>query len=385
MKRNLLFALLCLTVFTVQAQEQDVKVKFEREPVHEKDVYGGWYNFGQMIYDAIGNSNYYRNALFPDSSVQVEFSNGFGYVWKHSMGQVFDPADDNWAIGGIVPIDATDPYTVDSIRIWYRYFRHQTTNPDTLRVQVFTESAMSTHSDPWSNGQSYATTDYDYTTNLAVNPSQDYTILLGDSDTSMAFQNVIPLEIDMDVPAGEIIGVNVTYFPGNAHNFGDTIDQYITVPPVNQINAFYMYNFRDNDEQHSTDFYNHGWLIPSSIRYNENPQGWNGSYYPSIAYFNVIDHSDIDFHVVGTVGIDEKENEAFSVHPNPANNLLNIRFNDEQTAETIKVTDLAGKDVTAATRFNGSALNVISLAEGQYLISLTVDGNVSTQRFVVKH
>lgn len=386
MKKTLLFFALLLATSTNFAQENEATEPFTRtQSSAQKIVYGGWYNFGQMIYDNIGNVNYYRNHLFPDSSVLLSYTNGYGSVWKHSLGQVFDPTGDSWAIGSIYPTEQTDAYTVDSVRIWYRYFRHQNANPDTLIVQVYTQDDMSLYADPWTTGQSYASTAYDYTTHKGVNPTQTITILLDDSDTSMSFQNALELEINQFVNAGEVMGITATYFPGNPHNFGDTIDQYIAVPPVNRLNAFIMYNFNDNNDQFDNDGYNHSWLIPSSIRYNENTQNWNGWYYPGIAYFNYVDHTDIDFHVVGTVGIEEMEATQFSLYPNPSATSVFLRMNSKGAYRIVSIVDITGKDVTSLTKVAEDAINIASLSDGQYLISIETNGVSATQRFVVQH
>lgn len=382
MKQLLLLTALVTITFTAGAQDE-AKEKFTRTQVQNKDVYGGWYNFGGMVYDNLGGVDYYRNHLFPDSSVQVEFSNGFGHVWKHSMGQVFDPADDNWAIGGIVPIDLTDPYTVDTVRIWYRYFRHQTQNPDTIRVQVFTEPNMSLYEDPWANGQSYATTSYDYTTHSGPNATQVFTILIDDDDTSTVSQSYLDVAIDQSMNADEVMGVVVDYFPGNPYNFADTIDQYLTTPPTNPINAFIMYNFRDNNDQFYTGFYNHGWLIPSSIRYNENTQNWNGSYYPGIAYFNYLDHSDIEFHVVGTVGLEENKKPLFTVYPNPAQDVIQINSEFDFSAQDIKIKDIRGRNVETFVNFMDNSINIATLSNGSYFITIGNDEIRGTEKFVI--
>ncbi|MCR9173264.1 MAG: T9SS type A sorting domain-containing protein [bacterium] len=382
MKQILLAAGLFTLFFSVHAQEE-AQVKFSRSQAQNKDVYGGWYNFGSMIYDNLGGVDYFRNHLFPDSSVQVEFSNGFGHVWKHSMGQVFDPADDNWAIGGVVPIDLTDSYTVDSIRVWYRYFRHQTQYPDTIRIQVFTEPNMNLYEDPWSNGQSYATTSYDYTTHSGPNATQVINVLIDDDDTSTVSQTTLDVEINQFVNANEIMGVVVDYLPGNPHNFADTIDQYLSPPPTNQINAFIMYNFRDNNDQFYTGFYNHGWLIPSSIRYNENVQNWNGWYYPGIAYFNYLDHSDIDFHVVGTVGLEETEKTKFTVYPNPASDRIFIDSELNFSPQDIKIKDIRGRNVETIVNFTDNSINIATLSNGTYFVSIENDEVSGIEKFVI--
>lgn len=381
----LLIALMVINTFS-WAQNLENKIKFDREGNdYSKDVVGGWYNYGEMLLDAGYNVNYYRNHLFPDSTVQVEFSSGYGAVWKHAIGQVFDPVADNWGIAGQVPIDVSDPYTVDSVRIWYRYYRHQNAAPDTIKVQVWNQSSMNYYEDPWTNGKSYATSDYDYMTNMGIGAVQEYTILLDDADTVTSGQGALNLAINFDVNPDEFMAITAAYFPGNPYNFGDTIDQYLATPPTNQINAFVFYNFNDNDINFETGFYNHGLNATKSIRYNQNTNGWNGSYYPGIAYFNYTDHNDIGFHVVGTLSLDENELSDFVLYPNPANETISLKLNEGIQVGSIKVLDLAGKDVTSLVNINGSTLNISKLADGNYFLIHNLNNETTTNKFIVNH
>ncbi|NRA11752.1 MAG: T9SS type A sorting domain-containing protein [Crocinitomicaceae bacterium] len=367
-------------------QEQTEKIKFDRQTTsQQKDVVGGWYNYGEMLFDAGYDVNYYRNYLFPDSTVQVEFSSGYGAVWKHGMGQTFDPTSDNWGIGGIIPIDIADPYTVDSISIWYQYHRHQDLAPDTLKVQVWSEAAMTLYSDPWSNGKSYATAQYDYTTNLGVGAAQEYTILLDYSDTITSGQNTIDIAVNFVVNPNEIMGVTVAYFPGNPYNFGDTIDQFPPTPVTNNINAFIMYDYSDNDLTNLTGFYEHCMNVTKSIRYDQNSNGWNGQYHPGIAYFDYTDHNDISFHVVGTLGLDEQDQSDFMLYPNPAQETLNLTLNDGVELNSLKVVDITGKDVSNFIEVNGNTINVERLANGNYLLIHEKNNETTAKKFVVNH
>ncbi len=386
MKTSLLL-MAFVTVSTLSwSQEQSDKIKFERQSLNEqKDVVGGWYNYGQMLVDAGYNVDYFRNHLFPDSTVQIEFSSGFGSVWKHAIGEVFDPVAGNWGIAGQIPIDIADPYTVDSVRIWYRYYRHQNAAPDTIKVQVWSESAMTLNEDPWMNGKSYATMDYDYTTNSGIGAAQEYTILLDNSDTVTTGQGALNLAIDFDVNPDEVMAITAAYYPGNPYNFGDTIDQYIATPPTNQINAFVFYNYNDNDLNFETGIYNHSLNATKSIRYNQSTNGWNGDYYPGIAYFNYTDHNDIGFHVVGTLGLDEKDQSDFTLYPNPVNETLNLKLNDGVALKSLKVIDLTGKDVSSLIEVNGNTINIQALANGNYFLVHELGNETTTKKFVVNH
>src|SRR5210317_57868 len=94
----------------------------------EKSTYANWYNYGDAIDALGGNVAYYRSTLFPDSTVQVEFSSGMGYVWQHSIGQVLDPTSIFFEINNLESFNEHNRYTLDSVGIYYRYWRHQQAN-----------------------------------------------------------------------------------------------------------------------------------------------------------------------------------------------------------------------------------------------------------------
>src|SRR5687767_15002893 len=66
--------------------------KFHQTATQRTNIVSEWYNYGQMIDAAGGDVDYFRNFLFPDSTVLVEFSDGMGPVWKHSIGEAMDPS-----------------------------------------------------------------------------------------------------------------------------------------------------------------------------------------------------------------------------------------------------------------------------------------------------
>jgi hypothetical protein len=87
----------------------------------------------------------------------------------------------------------------------------------------------------------------------------------------------------------------------------------------------------------------------------------------------------------------ELSNEfGMSVYPNPTNTNTTVSFdlNNEATA-AINVTDLSGKVVFTTTlgNVNGTqnvTIDTQSLTSGVYMVNLSVDGAVSTQKLVVR-
>jgi hypothetical protein len=92
------------------------------------------------------------------------------------------------------------------------------------------------------------------------------------------------------------------------------------------------------------------------------------------------------------VSISEQENSpfTFSFYPNPTTENITVNYSLEESAKVQYVIyDLTGKKVQneSATRFPGAqqqSIDLNSLQAGTYLLSLNVNGNVITKRFVKK-
>lgn len=92
-----------------------------------------------------------------------------------------------------------------------------------------------------------------------------------------------------------------------------------------------------------------------------------------------------------SLGVNEVENSyELSVYPNPANTNATVSFSLNNEANvSINVTDLSGKVVytNALGTVNGTQsvnVNTDALNSGVYMVNVTVDGNVSTQKLVIR-
>jgi len=83
-----------------------------------------------------------------------------------------------------------------------------------------------------------------------------------------------------------------------------------------------------------------------------------------------------------TLAVGTFANSEFSVYPNPAKNVLNIKSNDSITMKNASVYDLNGKLILASSIVNDS-INVDSLSTGSYILILK-DNNEKeyTQKFI---
>lgn len=393
MKRILLPLLMLIAVFSfaqLSSNQENIE-KFDRT-INNKTATQGWYNYGRLVYDQGGDVSYFRNNLFPDSTVQVEFSNGMGYVWKHSMGQVLDPVAGYWLLNApVLGAQSTDPYKVDSIAIWYRYFRHQTVAPDTLIIQLYKDDKLTKQVDPWGDGRSVAMASYDYMARIGSNATQTITYLLENKDTSTANQNAIVLPVNLQMGPDEKVATTITYIPGNPYVHGDTIDQYMATPPSKLINSFIAYEFRDNDKTLESGFYNHALTVTTDTRYNISQNGWNGSYIPGLAWNSGYYHLDMEYHVTPVVGITENKLELdVELYPNPSNGSNVTLYIDSKESKMISYTvfDVAGKEIFTATDALSASLNKITLPtasfnDGVYFVKINTAKQTLTKRLVI--
>jgi hypothetical protein len=74
----------------------------------------------------------------------------------------------------------------------------------------------------------------------------------------------------------------------------------------------------------------------------------------------------------------------FTVSPNPANEVINIKLNNADNA-VISITDLTGKTISTTTT-NGvsTSVSTAGLNSGVYFVNVTIGNTISTQKVVIK-
>jgi hypothetical protein len=389
-KITLLFFFAVVMMAESTAQNSVVNVSGESAAPFERSVpllqgdsrtsVSEWYNYGQAIYDMGGSVSYFRNYLFPDSTVVFETATGMSAVWKNSIGQVLDPTS-FYLINNTV-LDSTINYSLDSVRFWYRYFRFQNAAPDTLVIQIYEHNKLTFAPDPWGTGVPYARAPYNYLTRKGMTPSYEYTYLLTDNDTATDLQNSITLPVNVLVAAGKKIAATITYFPGNPFNAGDTIDAYMATPPANRINAFVAYDFRDNDKVVDALKYNNALTASKEVRYNISTNGWNGKYIPGTAWNAGFYHLDMDFKITTEPASVDGINSplgSVSVFPNPVLNQLAIGKGHPDVSGAIKeieIYDVMGNEIGKWQTANGNnKIDVSGLSPGVYFVMLRDEKN----------
>lgn len=92
-------------------------------------------------------------------------------------------------------------------------------------------------------------------------------------------------------------------------------------------------------------------------------------------------YDNVYLHKNTTLGTDEFEVSNVELYPNPASNVLNIE--SKSTIERVSVYNLLGQEVISRTPNTESVtLDVASLQVGVYVVKTSIDGNISSTRFI---
>ncbi len=361
------------------------------------DTHKVWLNYGRAIYNQGGSRSYFRNYLYPDSTVQVEFGSGYGSVWKHSFGEVIDPKS-IWFKVENVNLNDTSKYTIDSVAFYYRYFRWNDTITDTLKIQFYDDSKIRTREDPgWQSGASYANVDYNYQIRKGADPTYEITYLLSNKDTALfSGQGRLAFDVNQPFDTG-LFATTITFFPGQQANLGDTIDVYIDPLATNKVNAFIMYEFRDEVPNVLAGEYNNGLVITQSVRYNYNSNGWRNRYQPGTSWASSsgIYHTDMEYKLIyteigpgggGNPGSVEEHDlsSQISLYPQPAYDQVRFENRSGKDISQLTIRSINGQ-VAKSLPVSTSTLDIdlSKLPAGVYLIQGSGDGGYTFHKKLV--
>ncbi len=281
-------------------------------------------------------ANYY-SYLFPDSTVRIKdiTANNYYRPIVHHIANVLDiksPYFNNPFQGNIYT-----KYTIDSIGIEYIYKRKLNVSvKDTLLIYLY-QNTQKNFGYGWVNGPSIKT---DYGTDTVFHIPLNYLydknlpdaanmkvlkVLLEASDTTTGTFNKVKLfKSDFNVPANGLAVCAVGFKPGYSYVANDTLSK------TKNYFAFITHEVKGAGtipyytETHSTIFnkadWNRSYIVNTTIRYNYNSLGWNGSYMPPAAFvknYGLEDHGFWYKISTNDVGIkDELADRGFSLGQN---------------------------------------------------------------------
>jgi hypothetical protein len=85
------------------------------------------------------------------------------------------------------------------------------------------------------------------------------------------------------------------------------------------------------------------------------------------------------------IGIETQKTNSFRVYPNPANDFVVIRSNNNDLIETVTITDLTGKIIRSEIfATNEGKINIEDLNSGLYILTISSKSGTNSQKLVVQ-
>lgn len=373
---------------------EEVKLEENSRFGNEKTDVLTWFAYAEEQ-RSLGGRTWGATPIFEDTTVLVEFSDvGFRSPSFNNVGQIFDPKGPLW-FSQTIKLDSNDAYTVDSIAVPYSYQRFQTAVPDTLKVRIFTHSALPGYTLSNSSGPvaTFKSPDYDNSINEGINQVDEVIILLDGDDTTAAntFRyTLLPANINVD--RGEIMGVTMTYTAGNAWSPGDTL-RALNATVNNQLNRFSCVYDADDTKTYQMGFFNAGLFIVPEQRYGD-LSGWETVFLPGQA-FNSYLNVGVQFKLNATnVGINETADLGFAVrqnYPNPFSNQTVIEYALNTPANVnLEIFDITGKSVAVVNEgFKNVGNHKVeidgsNLKNGVYYYTFRTEAGQTTKKMLIQ-
>ena len=409
---------------------------YQGNPSHKTTAGGSrWYNqpesFGEYTGLISGTDpvNVFDAALFntfimwQDSAVTYTGPDGIGIGMEAlSMAQTFHPQSPLFndinatpSSAGQIEVTNSRPYTIDSVSVLGFYNRRYTDYVDTMIFTFVTETAgakfayFSYAGDVFANHgvDSFAALLYD-TSDYQVRPMEQipysaggpsltgvrFKVPLNDAVFADSFANglhEISVAPGLNMPAGRILSVSVTFQSGADYTFGDTVTAYNYFAFISHetvAGGYLRHPDGDLNESHMLFKDTSGTNIGNGL----------GLYTPGMAYtapYSLETHN-ISWKVtcatcepvsVKDVTSTIKQVEAY---PNPANTIVNVPFTITKASDvTVSLTNVIGQQVASQSFRNttgGKAVfNTSSLPNGIYLYTVSANGEKLTKRIVVNN
>jgi len=284
-----------------------------QQPSNTKSWISRWYNYGETMEAFLGvTSPLYGNFLFPDSTILVNYTSGYGSPWIHKVADVLDVTSVMFNNPQLHPnaltIDASTKYRLDSIHFHCKYSRNinLTNVVDTLLFEIsVNDNLLPSFFAPGILSPNLSTDTvfmkripYAFQTNT-LNLANKKIIKVPlttqiHADSSFAGLHIIKVGTD-SIPVinpGKQVAVAVTFIPGYTWIANtDIIDNKNSI-------LFLSKKERDNFFPHYTkkDF-NISYILPSDVRYNY-AGSWNANFIPSFAYMGTTPTYNYEHHMI---------------------------------------------------------------------------------------
>jgi len=388
------------------------KLFYEREN-SSKTLSSKWFNAGvaaKSIYG--GGSKVWVSALFPDTTILYNYSNGAFHPWIHAIAETFDPSSDLYSGGSGLHITKQMSYTVDSIGIYAIYSR-KTANTivDTLLIQIKKAPTaywfwIATQSSWLSNYSTdtlaYRPVYYDLGKNYSTKPGVvtiKYPLNAAAADDTLSsgwnyYKVAPPSTFNLD--AGEQFIVNMSFIPGYTWLANtDTLNL--------SKNTLRFVSYEENGNNSYPNYLKWDWtcssIQSSSKLYSTQADDSKRIYSPSYSFVQGYryEHHWIEAKLSATdntslnSSVNNSEIKLYQNYPNPSNGITNISYYLNQASKTVnfKIYNISGKEINTSIFSNVNMgkhnfrFDVSNLASGVYYYTLEANNTKVTKKMIV--
>lgn len=357
-----------------------------------KAFHNRWYNLGftfNLVYQTY--SDFYATPLFPDTLIDIHYSNGVAKPFIHVASVVLDPTHPYFGSigspGENLYLNEDISYTLDSLEVWFNYQRNHSdvTLADTLIVQYFTFDPSFTPNE-WVGKEiedafgvdTLRVADLNFsqkTKSLFANPAltiQTSKVALSIKDTgeSLKLINTNKFAVNAGLP----VGASIYFKPSYAYKLNDQ---------STLLNTFWMEAWKEATETT-------GDIYPIQIK-NDLNATYYGDYYTLYDFYNYSgwyqkmapvymmgpafdrDHLALFFNLSASQSATVKETykNVFSVWPNPCKGTCYFSTQKKEMAQ-IQLFSSDGKLIeTYPINPTDNNINISDLLPGFYLLNYT--------------
>ena len=97
----------------------------------------------------------------------------------------------------------------------------------------------------------------------------------------------------------------------------------------------------------------------------------------------VTDPSAFDFATMSTLTVEENELVDFSMYPNPASDIVQLKFPVGIENNKVEIFDILGKQIKVNLS-EENTIDVSKLPSGAYFVSITADDSKVTKKLIIK-
>lgn len=385
-----------------------------------------WYNYGDYLdtfyQDNSAAASISGVIIWNDTLGEAVYTSGLAHNKQSSVGNVFMPQaagfnDANYYTGEMM-IDATNAYTIDSIRI---YGNH---NINPAKTSVIDTVIISTlhGADLYQVYYTGMNSRYAYDTVRCADIDYDSVVNTGASSVAPAVVTtkvpitasmwgdtlgdgtfVLKLPVSISAAANEKCAVTISFKTGDpafpTTLPGDTIDAFTGVFKYNSFYPLSLFKVIGTNVGFATYFpgdYNEG--IYKTL---PNMGGYHDSYIPQWAFYqgaptaptaSYLQDIYVDWHAKCTnclaIGVGDVHKAVIPcrAYPNPADNNVNISFTlSNATSAKVTLMNALGQVVATQEATDKASFNTTVLPAGVYVYSIVAGEERATGRITVSH